>query len=80
MVTEESIRKWFADLHEYLKKENADYLLEDPTRILNGDETSFTLCPKTGKIVTPRGYKNVYKIIKGKEKEALTVLFRRVET
>ncbi|KAJ8968105.1 hypothetical protein NQ314_002460 [Rhamnusium bicolor] len=60
--------------NEYLVIEGAGDILNDPTRILNGDETSFTLCPKTGKVVAPRGYKNIYQVVKGKEKEALTVL------
>lgn len=74
VLTEESIRKWFTCLREYLETENATDILDDATRIFNGDESSFTLCPKTGKVVAPRGYKNVYQIVKGKEKEALTVL------
>lgn len=35
---------------------------------------SFYICPKTGKVTAPIGYKNIYKILKGKEKEAVTVL------
>lgn len=31
--------------------------------MLIGDGTSFSLCPKTGKVITPKGYKNVYEII-----------------
>ena len=74
VITEESVRKWFVKLTDYLTKNQALDVLEDPKRILNGDETSFMLCPKTGKVIAPRGYKNVYQIVKGKEKEAVTVL------
>lgn len=73
-VTEEGIRKWFAELLQHLQDINATDILTNPDRIFNGDETSFYICPKTGKVIAPRGYKNVYKIIKGKEKEAVTVL------
>ncbi|KAL0830073.1 hypothetical protein ABMA28_003530 [Loxostege sticticalis] len=56
-VTEEGIRKWFAELQQHLQDINATDILTNPDRIFNGDET-----------------KDVYKIIQGKEKEAVTVL------
>lgn len=74
IITEENIRKWFEKLKDYLAKIQALDVLEDPRRILNGDETSFMLCPKTGKVIAPRGYKNMYQIVKGKEKDAVTGL------
>lgn len=74
VVTEEGIRKWFAELMKHLEDINSSDILTDPDRIFNGDETSFYICPKTGKVIAPRGYKNVYQIVKGKEKEAVTVL------
>lgn len=74
VITKESIIKWFEKLTDYLTQIQALDVLEDPKRVLNGDETSFMLCPKTGKVIAPRGYKNVYQIVKGKEKEVVTVL------
>ncbi|KAF2882689.1 hypothetical protein ILUMI_23491 [Ignelater luminosus] len=73
VITKESIQKWFATLHECLKQQGVEDILDDPTRILNGDETSFVFCPNTGKVIAPRGYKNVYQTQKRKEK-AITVL------
>lgn len=60
IITEEYIRKWFRDLIQFLEENNALDVLEDPSRILNGDETSFLMCPKAGKVLAPKGYKNVY--------------------
>jgi hypothetical protein len=60
VITEESIRKWFRELEQHLKEQNALDILNDPNRIMNGDETSFCMCPKTGKVLAPRGWKNVY--------------------
>lgn len=74
VVTEEYIRKWFNDLHEYLKSIGHEDILQDPRRIYNGDETSFSICPKTGKVIGPKGWKNLYEIAKGSEKETITVL------
>lgn len=43
--------------------------------MLNHDETSVYICQNTGKVIAPKGYKNVYKIVKGKEKEATTAVY-----
>lgn len=74
IITKENIRKWSEKLKELFSKIKALNVLEDTRRILKGDETSFMLCPKTGKLIAPRGYKNDYQIVIVKEKEAVTVL------
>ncbi|GBP07377.1 hypothetical protein EVAR_69469_1 [Eumeta japonica] len=74
IITQESIRKWFEELKNFLSEQNALAVLEDPSRIFNGDETSFCLCPKTGRVLAPKGYRNVYSIQRGNEKETITVL------
>lgn len=73
-VTESRVRLWFTDLREYIKSVNALDIFEEPDRIFNGDETGFSLCPKSGKVLGPKGYKNLYVIKKGNEKENITVL------
>ena len=73
-ITEEYIRKWFSNLHDYLQEIDAEDVMTDPTRILNGDETGFALCRKSGKILAPKGWKNIYEVKKSGEKETLTVL------
>lgn len=73
LVTEESIRKWFQDLQLFLQENNLADVLEDPRRIFNGDESGFSLCPKSGKVLAPKGWKNLYVITSGKEKENVTV-------
>lgn len=74
LITEEAIRLWFRNLKMYLTQNNCIDILDDPSRILNGDESGFPLCPKTGKVLGPRGYKNLYKIKNGADKENVTVL------
>ena len=74
VITKEFISKWFRDLYQYLESSGYLDIMEDPTRIFNGDETSFCLCPKTGKVIAPTGYKNIYQVQAGNEKETLTVL------
>lgn len=74
IVTEEMIRKWFRELTVYLENINSADILSDPNRIMNGDETSFSMCPKTGKVIAPKGWKNVYELQLGNAKETITVL------
>lgn len=55
-----------------------DYILKDPRRIFNGDESGFSLCPKTAKtqsVLGPKGAKDVYEVATGNAKENLTVMF-----
>lgn len=73
-ITEEFIRSWFRELQNFLKENHIEDVMTDPSRIYNGDESGFSLCPKTGKVLAPRGYKNVYSIKLGNEKETITVL------
>lgn len=54
VVTEEYIRSWFRDFQEFLDKNNCREIMENPSRIFNGDESGFALCPKTGTV--NRGY------------------------
>lgn len=68
-VTEESIRLWFRELEEYLDSIQQKDILSDSKRIFNGDESGFALCPKTGKVLGPRGFKNLYQIKPSNEKE-----------
>lgn len=73
VVTEERVRNWFMELKQFLEEQGALDVLEEPDRIFNGDETGFSLCPKTGRVLAPRGYKNLYEIKNNKEKENITV-------
>lgn len=49
-------------------------ILQDADRIYNADETGVQLCPKTGKVLGPKQYRNFYDVAVGKEKECITVL------
>ncbi|KAJ8934072.1 hypothetical protein NQ314_013608 [Rhamnusium bicolor] len=74
-VSETDIRKWFENIEHYLKEKDYFNILEDPTRVCNGDETYFTLCPKEDKVIAPRGAKNVYQIEQGPSKTNIPVMF-----
>jgi len=74
-VSEKDIKKWFSDIHQYLVDEKLDGILQDPTRLFNGDETGFSLCPKTKSVLAPKGAKDIYEVAVGNSKENLTVMF-----
>ena len=40
-VSEENIRKRFDEMQEYIRENNLEELMDDPSRIFNGDETGF---------------------------------------
>ncbi|KAI4464223.1 hypothetical protein MML48_3g00003013 [Holotrichia oblita] len=75
VVSEADIRKWFSSVEEYLKSKNQDHILKNPTRVFNGDETCFYLCPKNFKVIAPRGARNVYEVDSGQAKMNITVMF-----
>lgn len=74
-ISQNNIKKWFNDIYNYLTEEGLCDILNDPTRIFNGDETGFTLCPKTKNVLAPKGAKDVYEVSVGNSKENLTVMF-----
>lgn len=73
-VTPERIKGWFSYVTDYLIEEDAFDILDDSSRIFNADESGFQPCPKTGKILGPKGFKNLYNIAPGNEKESITVM------
>lgn len=74
-VGKDDIIKWFCNIEEYLKREDYFEILSDPTRIFNGDETNFQLCPKTKAVLAPKGSRNVYEVDQGLAKQSITVMF-----
>lgn len=74
-VSEENIKGWFTEIEIYLKEKGHFSILQDPLRVYNGDETCFQFCPKVGKVVAPKGAKNVYEVDRGEAKQNLTVMF-----
>lgn len=74
-ITENDIKKWFREIRNYITDENLSDVINDPSRVLNGDETGFQICPSTGKVLAEKGTKNVYAIEKSSPKENITVMF-----
>lgn len=74
-VSEKDIRKWFQEISDYIKEKGLQAVMQNPSRVFNGDETAFQICPYTGKVLAGKGEKNVYAVEHGGSKENLTVMF-----
>ena len=74
-ISPNDLKKWFNEIEEYLKEKGYFHILEDPSRVFNGDETNFYLCPKNSKVLAPRGTSNVYEVENVSSKSNLTVMF-----
>ena len=73
-ITEAAIRDWFEELKSNMNKEGLMEIFSDPSRVYNTDESNIQLCPKSGKVVGVKGWKNIYEISCGAEKSTLTFL------
>lgn len=74
-ITWQKIVWWFQDFAKFLTentKEGVD-IMKDPSRIYNADESGFPQDPKSGRILAPKGSKNVY-TTSSSEKSQITVL------
>jgi len=58
-----------------MRENNLEEVMNDPSRIFNGDETGFQICPSTGHVLAEKEAKNVYSIDKGSSKKNITVMF-----
>lgn len=74
-VSENDVRGWFRQINDYFVENNLLHIFSEPDRVLNGDETNFVLCPKTGLVLSSKGEKNVYEVNHSQAKTSLTVMF-----
>lgn len=74
-VSEKDIRNWFRSVYNYLEDNKLTDILNDPTRILNGDETGFSLNPVPKQVIGTVGNKNVSFVETTCSKLNVTVMF-----
>ncbi|XP_062698832.1 uncharacterized protein LOC134284219 isoform X2 [Aedes albopictus] len=74
-VSEQDIRSWFRTVENYLTENNLADILDDPSRILNGDETGFCMNASPKKVLATKGAKNVPWVETQNGKQNVTVLF-----
>ncbi|XP_035903113.1 uncharacterized protein LOC118507920 [Anopheles stephensi] len=73
-VSECDIIGWFTSVYKWLNDNDLCDILKDPTRVFNGDETSFYMHPKTKEVLAQKGSRNVYEIEKAPAKQNITVM------
>uniref|UniRef100_A0A182VSM6 HTH CENPB-type domain-containing protein n=1 Tax=Anopheles minimus TaxID=112268 RepID=A0A182VSM6_9DIPT len=74
-ISENDIRSWFENITNWLTMNNFIQFLHDPSRVFNGDETSFNLHSKTKEVIVVKGSKNVYEIEQASGRQNVTVMF-----
>lgn len=74
-VSEKDIRGWYDTTEYWLTENELREILDDPTRVFNGDETSFYLHPKTKEVIARIGSRNVYEVEQADGKKNITVMF-----
>ncbi|KAL8563331.1 hypothetical protein ACOMHN_039668 [Nucella lapillus] len=72
VVTRDGLSAWFGDMKEYVDGIDPP-LLSSPERIFNADESGFSICPKTKRVITMMGTKHVYSVTSG-TRQQVTVL------
>ncbi|KAL8574765.1 hypothetical protein ACOMHN_035882 [Nucella lapillus] len=72
VVTRDGLSAWFGDMKEYVDGIDPT-LLSCPERIFNADESGFSICPKTKRVITMMGTKHVYSVTSG-TRQQVTVL------
>ncbi|KAF9417166.1 hypothetical protein HW555_005677 [Spodoptera exigua] len=72
-VSNSNIRQWFRQIEGYLN--DLFDILSDASRVFNGDEMHFQLCPKNTRVLAEKGCKNVYEVDHAQAKSCLTVMF-----
>ena len=74
IISPEKIEKWFSDFEAYIKNEVKDPdVMKDPSRLYNADESGFSFCSTTGKVIGCKGAPVVYNY-GNSSKQQLTVL------
>jgi len=56
-VSEGNIRKWSDEVQEYIRENNLEEVMNDPSRVFNIDETDFQICPSAGSVLAQKGAK-----------------------
>lgn len=74
IITQAKVQRWFEEFEHYVRNEVKDpTILQDPSRLYNADESGFSLCPKSGKVIARKGSSTVYHFTSS-DKTQITVL------
>ena len=77
-LTEQCIKEWFKDIQKYFQDNKIEYVLRDPLRQFNGDETGFQLNPLTGMVLGPKG-EGIYSEAGGTKTQVTVLITTRAD-
>lgn len=69
--TEETLLRWYTELEQFFLLHGLD---DKPDCIWNCDESGFPLCPKSGRVLAPKGIKTVYRTCSAKKEQITTLV------
>nr|KAG5713363.1 hypothetical protein BaRGS_024911 [Batillaria attramentaria] len=72
VVSKDRLQTWFQEMKDYIDGEDAS-ILTSPDCIFNADESGFSVCPKTKRVISQTGTKHVYSVTSG-SRQQVTVL------
>ena len=72
LVTPSGLAAWFQEMKHYLDT-TSPHLLDSPDRLYNADETGFSLCPKSKKVIAEKCSKHMYNL-SSNTKNSVTVV------
>ena len=61
-MTQQHVLQWFSDVRSTLMKKEIMYVMSDPSRVFNFDETGFQMGEKSSKVLAKVGTKHVYEV------------------
>lgn len=74
-VSECQIKRWFTEIQEYIEADGYRYVLKDPSRIFNMDETAVRTIPTKEVVLAGTGTRHLYARVGNSDKESYTALF-----
>ena len=72
VVTRDTLKSWFEEMKLSIDAVDPT-ILTSPDRLFNADESGFSICPKTKKVISMTGTKHVYSVTSG-SRQQVTVL------
>lgn len=61
LVSKQSLSIWFTTMKTFMDQQDCT-LLVSPERLYNAEETGFSLCPKSKKVIATKGTKHIYSV------------------
>lgn len=75
IITEEHVRRWFQEVSVFLKDNQLEEAMNNPTQVFNMDETAVRTVPTKEVVLAEANGKQVHSRVSNSDKESYTALF-----